>query len=385
MSFAIVKYFALFLLILFSSSLVRAQSVQSTVISLNTKDSIPVVYNNDLPLIQVYINNVVYNFLFDTGAGLTVLSNEITHNSNKIGNIVITGFSDSSNLFLENFTIGHTEFRNIKCIHLDLNQFNKQACVKIDGIIGANIINLLNWSMNAQSGTLYWSRTPFKEEAISTKLRLEYYGMLPLTKVAYDNINFYVLIDTGFDGFLGMNEQTIKQSSKYKKVNKIVGQGKRFMTVNGISKGKQTLITVDTLLIGNKFISSIPTYVSQDKPLLGSALLRGFNVIYNFSDSIIFLTPYDFQGKKDLVKFGLSIELNEKHEILVAFVWENTNAYKNGIRVGQRIVKINNTETGNINLNDFCNLMTTLLNQSPVLELTILNKEKYKQVSLNKE
>jgi predicted aspartyl protease len=379
------KYFALFLTIFFSSNLIRAQAVQSTVISLNTKDSTLVVYNNDLPLIQVYINNVAYNFLFDTGAGLTVLSNEITHHSDKIGNIFITGSSDSSNLFLENFTIGHTEFRNIKCVYLDLNQFTKQTCVKIDGIIGANILNLLNWNMNTQSGRLYWSRTPFKEEAISTKLRLEHYRLLPITKVTYGNISFYVLIDTGFNGFLELNEQTIKQSSKYKKVNKIVGQGKRFITVNGISKGKQTLVIVDTLFIGNKFITSIPTYVTQDKPKLGSALLRSFNVIYNFSDSIIFLTPNDFQGEKDLVRFGLNIELNEMNEILVAFVWENTNAYKKGIRVGQRIVKINNTDTENINPNDFCTLMTTLLNQNRVLELTILNKEKYKQVSINKE
>lgn len=239
--------------------------------------------------------------------------------------------------------------------------------------------------MNSQSGTLYWSREPFKEEGMSIKVPLQYYGNLPLARVAYGGIDFYVLIDTGFNGFLVINEKKIKQSLKFKKVSKTYGIGKKFMTVNGIINGNQTLILVDTLLLGNKFITSIPTYCSQDKPLLGSALFRNYNVIFNFSDSIIFLTLYDFKGEKDLIRFGLNLELNDQNEILVAFVWKNSIAYKKGIRVGQRIVKINNTATENINKNDFCNLMISLLNQNSVLELTVLNKDKYKQVSLNKD
>ena len=96
-----------------------------------------------------------------------------------------------------------------------------RGCVKIDGIIGANLINHCNWQINPKKQVISFSRKPFNILSNkSSRLNLEYApNGLPHIKLNYGETEFYSLIDYGFAGYLDINKSVLSKSKKLKSLN----------------------------------------------------------------------------------------------------------------------------------------------------------------------
>ena len=67
----------------------------------------------------------------------------------------------------------------------------------------------------------------------------------------------------------------------------------------------------------------------------------------------------------------------------IAFIWKESEAYEQGLRVGQIISKINNLDISQISKEDLCAIKAEVL-QSERLELQFLNKGKSKFIALSR-
>ena len=124
--------------------------------------SLPIVYKKDgVILFTVTIDGKEYVFAFDSGATTCLISKEISINDSSIKTITYQdgyGNENKAELILKNYKIGNSSFNNIPTIVSDLKLVNELGCIKIDGIIGANLINLCNWQIDPQKQIISFGR-----------------------------------------------------------------------------------------------------------------------------------------------------------------------------------------------------------------------------------
>ncbi len=362
------------------------EHLTSTIIGVESIDSTPIIfYNKKLPFLEVKIGSKNYTFLFDTGSELCILSTEISKRTKGIDNLTIAdleGNTQDTKLLLADIQINNTTFKNIKCIELDLNKIFGSSCTKIDGVIGQNLINKLNWHLNTNTDIIYWSITPFEVNSKSILLNIEYYKNFPLVKIGYDNLSFYALMDTGFDGFLEFNMEDLKISKKYLSTLKYYGFGKYHITIGGSKINNLTLAFLDSIKFGNSILTNIPTYITKGKPLIGSNVLTNHNLTLNFSNNSIVLNRHS-DTSITLSNFGFNIHQDQNNKAVISFVWKHSNAYLNGLRVGQKISKINNINIDNINQKSFCELMLEI-NKQYEIELEFIKRYKKRKLVVHR-
>jgi predicted aspartyl protease len=200
--------------------------------------------------------------------------------------------------------------------------------------------------------------------------------------VGFDNLSFYVLVDTGFDGLLELNSRGLKKSKKYKKSAKSCGEGEHQITIGGASTQKVTVATLDTIGVGSSYLTNVPTYISKSKPLLGSLLFKNNNVTFNFTEDKIRLSSYR-NTEVNISSYGVGLGLNENKAVEIVFIWKDSEAYNQGLRIGQIISKISGVDVSSISNDDLCALKTEV-NEIGSLELHYLDKGSEKNISLNK-
>lgn len=176
----------------------------------------------DLIFVPVEIRGKTYRFLFDTGAP-NVISNELrdvlavqSKGRGKVGDS--QGNSDKLGVVkLDTIGIGGIEFYNTSAIVADLNYAVELKCLKIDGIVGANLMKLAYWKIDARNQLLTLS-----SNLDTLKSGLSNPHTLPFTpKKTYtplvdlwlnDSLIKNFTYDTGSGGYisLGRNSETLK-------------------------------------------------------------------------------------------------------------------------------------------------------------------------------
>ncbi len=106
--------------------------------------TIPFVKAHGLILLESQINEDKGFFIFDTGADALLLNsnyNESKHNNQQVEFQSLTGVVNSSELDLQNITLGDYSINNIEAYSVDLSEIEALADRKLLGIIGASILN----------------------------------------------------------------------------------------------------------------------------------------------------------------------------------------------------------------------------------------------------
>lgn len=393
-----ISKYIFFIFLVFLSTQVLAQSNEQTIEQLikqgyhkmgnDSIESSPIIYKkNSLVFLKVIINGKEYLFLFDTGASICLISEEIASQSAVQNTIHFTDeFENKSkaNVVLQNIQIGNSSFNNIVCVVNDMKTLTTLGCVKIDGIIGANLINLCNWKIDPAKNLLSFSKSTFKKQEISElELEIKYTGNgLPLIKLNYDNTPFYTLIDFGFSDYLELNNDILKKSKKIRKINQIKGFGIHSLTINSIIESKVSRLQIDTLRSESFTLINVPTTLNESKPKIGSSLLKRYLVKLNSLEQKLILTPLQYIDSTTL-SFPIKFGLNDLNEIIINFIWETEDTKNLGLKIGQKVIKIDNKEFNNLSNSDLCELKDQL-NQKSSINITILVGNKLREVQLSK-
>lgn len=179
------------------------------------KDSLPFTFENNLILLEATINGTPGRFLFDNGFSLSALDKSFAE---KIGIVSDkeTSLSDanSKRMSLEETTIDLIEiggfgFAKTGAYLLDTKAF--MPCHQIDGIIGASVINKINWEIDMENQTISLSPIPFD----GTGFRLDYSisnNNSSMLELEVAGVSLSAKIDLGKTGSLDVETALVREA-----------------------------------------------------------------------------------------------------------------------------------------------------------------------------
>lgn len=334
---------------------------------------LPITYQRtDLPFVEVIMHGKPFLFLFDTGASVSMLSKEIAADMKVQATAPIedvTGKKIKKDLVLASMNLGDMAFKDVLCVVNETNWLSDAACVKIDGILGANLINLCNWQIDPVKGQLCLSKKPFDLVSTAIQLPVFYTGSgLPILPTAVYGKSFYALMDFGFHGFVELNEDVVS-SKKHKDQMVWRGVGEHSIGFNASSAGKITRTVLDTLLLADHSLLQVPAVWSLHKPMLGASLLKRYVVTFNTGNGTVFTQTGQLylQPSGDSIfagpqLFPVQFGLNKSGELVVKFIWQTEITQP--LKVGQRILEINGQEVKQLNPATWCALADEIRNKA---------------------
>ena len=303
------------------------------------------------------------NFILDTGSGGISLDSatcEEFHIPLKQSDTTITGiggirkvaFAFDQPLHLPGLTVKHLNFH--------VNNYEVLSSVygaKVDGIIGYSFFSRYIVKINFDSsrievytpGKMAYPENGYTLHPAFTTLPIQWLTIKDSKKTGF---NFY--FDTGAGVCLLLSERFAKDSSILLKRRKPVVTQAQGMA----GKLEMRLTLIKELKIGPYKFRAVPTYLYADDynvtsypytgGLLGNDLLRRFNLILNYPNREINLSPNShFDESFDYAYTGLGIYyVNNK--IVVEDVIEGSPAAKAHFKVNDEVLAVENNFSLNI-------------------------------------
>jgi len=321
------------------------------------KVSIPFKLINNLIILNVDINNVPLNLIFDTGVKQTVLINLKSTDSINLKNLKTRQFAGigKDNVYIEGLTssgniinISNTIYNKSALIYIITGvdfHFSESIGVYINGFIGGELIKdyLVKIDYKRKKLEFYKPETfNYKKLKRYQKFPLEIINDKPylLTKVqsqknalVVDSIK--LLIDTGNSDALWLfNRKKIKMPAQQKTVSDYFGLG-----FSGEILGKRAKIHrffLDKKYRFKNVYAGLPdsiyfSHIIAQNPfdgLLGNEILRRFYVWFDYKKQMMYLKKYSKNYRNAFVfnDTGINLVYDGKIPVLVRKLETNFNA-----------------------------------------------------------
>ena len=332
----------------------------------NVSEKIYFRFYEDLVVIPVTINGKTYNFIFDTGA-MTVFSDSLAKSLNPTTSVSFPATdADKTEKTIDfyctdNVQIGSLYFDNVGYGIVNLDAFEKRLCMRIDGLLGVNIFKLLNWEIDFSNKIISVSNKPFSADNYGMEIpfRESFGGRTPEIRMDMGKYYFYATLDMGNNDLIQIQDSIFftHRESSYLKYAK--GEGKSSETLfNDEIPQNEYISEIDSLYMGNNLIVKEMVCISPSTMILiGNSFLKKYGKIaINWKQRKIFLGKKDENNAIDNDKFREFIPDLQDDKLIVCFIWENTDAYKKGIRIGDQIISINGISTEKINNSKWCEI-----------------------------
>jgi Aspartyl protease len=184
------------LIIFFTGIVTQAQEI--------VIDTIPFSLQSSLLVFKGKVNGIETNFALDTGAGTSVIT---THQSERSGvkpsgKVKINDSNENKSKIrkakIDELQIGSQTIKNSSCVVFDMPFL---ACNDFF-LLGANVINQLNWKIDFENNVLYISKKAFEPSTEMIEMKVKFIKFRHFTDFKIQDINITnCLIDTGFNDF----------------------------------------------------------------------------------------------------------------------------------------------------------------------------------------
>lgn len=335
------------------------------------KVTLPYEIRGGLLVVKAEIKNDIYNLIFDTGA-VTTISKEMHEKLNlkKIKTGKVSDISDTkkelSFSVIDTIKIGGINFYDIGTAILDVDSIQDFKCMKIDGFLGSNLLKEAIWEIDMKKKEITFSNslTSFQlsENTPKTKLYIGYGGVPSVTTYLDNNKLYNTVIDYGFGGNISLLKddfnKIIKKNSNIKYTKAI---GSSIAGVYGDLPSRehfQAIINqykIDNFLIPEQLIS----FGSINSRVIGNGFLRDYKVILSWKDkSVWFIKNYKTKEPVSFKTFGYGFQ-RKNNEIYISSIYENSESSNKGLKLGDKILKINTEDYTNITNERWCEIINT--------------------------
>lgn len=353
-------------------------------------EEIPYQDINGKMIVKVKINDIDYNFLFDTGAPMCLSPKILSAlNADKVKNAQVKDVNGNSNssptAIINNIALGNLNFSGIPAV-VGVPDFFK--CWNVDGILGSNLLRNSIIQINSQKKTIIITDLTEKlqlGEKQGISLFLDTIQSYPVFKVQLSgNSTMRVNFDTGDNVLLSVSENSmdlLKKAKVYETIAKGYGANQRgaFGLENDNEKFLLKFLTFD---IADVHLKNVMTVTSKGSGArMGSKLLDYGIVTIDFINQ-----KFYFEGN------AREIDLAEKqwpfqptfnnNKMVVGLVWDEAGS---SVALGEQIVEVDGTSFETVNLCD-------LLNKKSILEgkekstITIQSKDgKLRKLEIEKK
>ena len=321
--------------------------------------------NGGVMLVKAHFNNLTdtFNFILDTGSGGISLDSTTTENYKiphipsgryiyGIAGVRKVDFAPNQQLTFPGLTVDSLNFY--------INNYEVLSSVygiKIDGIIGFSFLSryLVKVDFDSLKINVY---TPgyimYPPHGFLLHPSFQGLPVVPLSIRDSRRFNDHYFFDTGAGLCLLISNHFNEDSSVLLKRRRPVE-----IEVQGMGgKKRMRLSLVKELKIGNYKFRKVPTYLFEDQynvlaypqrmGLIGDDILRHFNLIINYKQEEIYLTPNShFRDPFDYSYTGMTMYSLEG-QVFVDDIVKGSPADKAGLKNGDVIMSIDNNFSGNL-------------------------------------
>lgn len=397
------KHIILFFLVIIvvgCTPLKRLKTVtQGNVESKNYYEEIPFTYYNGEIIIEVEISSVKYHFVFDTGADLTQidddLRNQIEHKSNKVSNTITDANNTkqkSEYIAIENIKIGTINFSNTGAFVSDLSHFDEMfGCLEFDGIIGSNLMRKSNWQIDYDQKVLRFtdeiSKLSTNEVVFAFKTHSGKYGP-PKINLEINGQKEKFTFDTGYSGsitsnlsffkLLNSNEKLATTSYNYSNFS---AYGKTIVKANSAYIPK---VQIDDLKLHNKLIN----FKENGSNLIGNAFFQNYLVTLDWKNERVYLAPRHEMEDEVLKSFEVLFAPDyTDNSIRINSTWDD-HQLKEKIEIGSKISTINSINVSNFNKQELCEYWNTekkTIFNNDTIEIEVIQNGRAEKIVLTKK
>lgn len=264
---------------------------------------IPFEEKLNLMIIPVEIRGKNYNFLFDTGAPV-VISTEVYDNlgGKSVGRQQTRDSQGRRRKLdftvIDSLALGGVTFTHTAALVADLDAAIEIKCLKIDGIVGANLMHLAYWKINPRSKTISLSSDLDKlTHGMSDSISIPFThgpAYKPLISLTVDGVTHHnILMDTGAGHYISMGKAAMRSDDALATYYGLGTTG-IYGSLNDTIWYKQT-----TMQVGDFSQRNLTNYKgSNTKKILGMEFLRQFVIVMNWNADRIELYPEAIETQK---------------------------------------------------------------------------------------
>lgn len=350
------------------------------------KVEIPFEYKLGLMFIKVELNNKTYDFILDSGAA-NILSKELAEALGRKGLLTVNVGGHQSNFQPMDFTtiealsIGGIKFEETAAGIGDFNQSKELSCLKIDGIIGANLMRLAVWEIDFSNQIITITNTKESLALGAKTKKIPFY-----TDAAYKayfslRINGieekWVLIDLGSNGGFNLSY------SNYDKIQKELSKNKKALEYGYPGSGYYGFGTIDSTyyLQVDRFSmgaidldNQILRFSKSVTPTIGTAFLKNYDVVLNWKDKEILLSPHTPYDNQKLTHNGITINY-EDGALKIASLIKESEAETLGIQLGDKIIQLNGKDYAAITQEAYCDLIVQLIGGNNQIKNIVISRD----------
>ncbi len=345
-------------------------------------DTLKIKLWNDFILIPIKTDSLESYLIFDNGASISALDSiwlsktAIPDTNNK--QVKITDANSKSmynKLFKTHLQIGSFHFRDMAAIEIKVNHLLTGCQVPVAGLLGADIINQLNWNFNFDDSILVISKIPFKQNGTIISY-YTYLNNLHYTEIQFSgNKKARANIDFGYSGETILFPKNHLPSFSGKKV--VIKYGQTGISLSGLDDFDSTFILPNNKcsFAGKQLVDSASfEFSANEKEIrIGNPVFRKHNVILNTSTQEYILSARKLPYRNQSLFYGISLYwLHGKCRIINMMANESTEI--NNLHIGDEITKINKQNASD--LMDNCALYQLLKNNQNAgksMEITLAN------------
>ncbi|MEL7124241.1 MAG: aspartyl protease family protein, partial [Bacteroidota bacterium] len=303
-----------------------------------------------------------YTFVFDTGATIDLLDANVKKalGLQTIRRQTVPGASGAKTYDLiasQKLTLDdQISIKSSNMVITDLSALKDRLETNFDGILGYSLLKryVTKIDYDAQKIDLYkkiqkvetdrYEKVPFK---MYNGIDIPQFDITIKLKSG-DSYEGLVLFDSGASLSLLINTPFNKKHSISKKAEKIFVT--EFEDLNGSSYGED--IAIASMEFGGFLFEDMVISIANDKQgvssyksylgILGAKIISRFNVILDYDNSIIYLKPNkSYNGPFEFPLHGFKLK-KEEDKTIVRSINKNSYSYKEGLRIGDEIVSIDN-------------------------------------------
>lgn len=379
-------YAIIFILISIQSYAQKKSMPFGTVKQTNYCDTIPFEYIQNYIIVKAKINGNEARFMLDFGATNVISSDFKKKHKLKIlgevNSVDVSGIEKKTDVVsFENIQLGNLNFVNNIGGVRDMNAVDFINCLNIDGLLGSNMfqncIVQIDLSKKVIIITDKKEMLSFNENIVRNKLEIDNQGRPYFTNIKVGDLILNLMYDSGSNTFFSIKDSIsddLIKESKALVLNESIGDG--HIGINGIGNKihKKRLLLHNVQICGKEVRNVVCTNSKISKNVIGNQILEYGVLTLNFVDKNYEfnaeLNSQDYKKKKTL---GFSITPKENNYI-IGTVWSNSVAEKNGLKYGNKIIKINNFDFSKRTIENDCNYFSNDFMNKSEIELIYKNE-----------
>lgn len=373
---------------------------QGEVKSSNYVRETPFSYTNNVILVDVVINGKTFNFVFDTGAELSVIgrhiADEIDYKVIASSKIKATKKSEQKVEFIEipKISFADVGFENTGAIIADIAHFDEIfGCHTIDGIIGNNLMRKSSWQIDYKNQKIRFSDNVEKLDVSknASEITMDAGEIRNVyLDVTIDGVSSEFIFDTGYSGKIKADSSFFNLLvAKNKDLEYSTETGIAHSDINGNITGQtfNTMvksIDVEGIVMSNQVIS----LAGNNNYLVGNKFFEDYTLTIDWENDKLFFDPTNEVEADTLKGYELSFYPNYKTKKVAISRFQDDHTLAEKISVDAEIVTINGVDVSNFSLEEMCTYWQREgegIRNYKTLDIVVLDKGVNKKVKLTKK